>query len=515
MSINYSQEQRTQLHTRFDELQQKLIPLWKQIGRTDPGGNILEEANTVVVLPSLTGDIELDFPSQQAYEERMLFMLFLLRQPKKRIIYLTSMPIQEEIIDYYLHLLPSVNINHARRRLILISPQDGSTRHLVEKCLERPHLIQQIRDQIPNLDMAHLVPFLTTDLERDFAVQLGIPMYAADPCYFAFGTKSGCRRVFAEEGVQHPLGAEGLSTKNELINAIALMRAQKPSLKKVIVKHNEGVSGYGNAVLDLAELPAPGSPNEASAISTRLKELQFEAPDVQYDWYLDKFEERGGIVEEMISGEQMLSPSAQLRVSPLGDVQLLSTHDQMLGGPSGQLYLGARFPANPEYGPVISQEAIKIGERFAREGIVGRFAIDFVVVRDTSAGGEWQPYAIEVNLRKGGTTHPFLTLQYLTDGMYATKKGEFYTALGHTKHYVASDHLKSTAYKALTAADLIDVASNHRLHFDHTKQTGIVLHMLSCISALGEFGMTAIGDTPEHAEAIYQHYISVLDKAVA
>ena len=28
------------------------------------------------------------------------------------------------------------------------------------------------------------------------------------------------------------------------------------------------------------------------------------------------------------------------------------------------------------------------------------------------------PYAIELNLRKGGTTHPFLTLQFLTDGTY-------------------------------------------------------------------------------------------------
>ena len=48
-------------------------------------------------------------------------------------------------------------------------------------------------------------------------------------------------------------------------------------------------------------------------------------------------------------------------------------------------------------------------------GVIGQFALDFVVVQDT--GGDWLPYAIEVNLRKGGTTHPFLTLQfYLTAG---------------------------------------------------------------------------------------------------
>ena len=53
--------------------------------------------------------------------------------------------------------------------------------------------------------------------------------------------------------------------------------------------------------------------------------------------------------------------------------------------------------------------------------MLGRFAVDFVVVRD--GAGAWTPYAIELNLRKGGTTHPFLTLQFLTDGRYDPEHG--------------------------------------------------------------------------------------------
>jgi hypothetical protein len=37
----------------------------------------------------------------------------------------------------------------------------------------------------------------------------------------------------------------------------------------------------------------------------------------------------------------------QLRITPDGRVELLSTHDQLLGGPSGQSYLGCMFPADP------------------------------------------------------------------------------------------------------------------------------------------------------------------------
>jgi len=440
-------------------------------------------------------------------------MLFLLRQPHVRMIYLTSVPIPPEIIDYYLDILPSVSVTNARKRLILISPQDASERPLAQKLLERPNLIDQIRDRIPDLDMAHLVPFLTTDIERDFAVQLGIPMYAADPRFFAFGTKSGCRQVFAEEGVQHPLGVENLRSKGELVQALAQMRAKKPSMEKVIVKHNEGVSGYGNATLDLSGLPDPGSNDESAAVEKRLEKLQFELADVKFEWYIEQLEKQGGIIEELISGEEIASPSVQLRVTPLGDVELLSTHDQMLGGPSGQIYLGARFPAKSEFSSLIARESEKVGKRFAREGIVGRFALDFMVMRKKD--GNWDSYAIEVNLRKGGTTHPFLTLQFLTGGKYDAKSGAFKTAQGHAKYYVATDTLKSPAYKKLTPTDLFDLVSNHRLHFDHTKHTGVVLHMISGVSTLGKIGLTAIGDSPEQAEEIYERFIRVLEQTVA
>ena len=69
-----------------------------------------------------------------------------------------------------------------------------------------------------------------------------------------------------------------------------------------------------------------------------------------------------------------------MRVTPLGKVELLSTHDQLLGGPSGQSYFGCMFPADPGYATAITREAAKVGERLASEGVIGRFAIDFVAV---------------------------------------------------------------------------------------------------------------------------------------
>jgi len=52
---------------------------------------------------------------------------------------------------------------------------------------------------------------------------------------------------------------------------------------------------------------------------------------------------------------------------------------------------------------------------------------------------------------------------------------------------------------------------NHRLHFDHARQVGVVLHMLSAVGTCGRFGLTAVGDSPEEAEAIYQRALEVFD----
>src|SRR5437870_5141979 len=489
---------------QFDHLQKKLVPLWKSIERFN------QDPQTIVVVPSISIDAISEGAVMQAYEERFLFLLLLLRQPRARLIYVTSQAILPSIIDYYLDLLPGVIPSHAHQRLFLLSPLDGSVSPLSQKLLDRPRFIERIRSLISDPDRAHLVPFNTTDMEKELALRLGIPMYGADPKFFSLGTKSGCRKIFTEENVPHPLGYEDLGSKEEVIKAIAQMRVKKPSIQQVLLKLNEGVSGEGNAIIDLTGLPPPGNSKELSMLDERLQAMKFELPDVTYESYMQKLEERGAVVEERIIGEEFRSPSVQLRITPLGAVDLLSTHDQLLGGPSGQSYLGCMFPADTGYAALITQEAAKVGGRLAKEGVIGRFALDFVVVR--SKDGKWEPYAIEINLRKGGTTHPFLTLQFLTDGTYDPDTAIFTAPNGQQKFFVASDHVESPMYRTLTPDDLFDIVVRHNLHFDQTRQTGVVFHMMSALGELGRTGLTAVGNSHDDAKATYNRAVAVLDK---
>jgi hypothetical protein len=136
--------------------------------------------------------------------------------------------------------------------------------------------------------------------------------------------------------------------------------------------------------------------------------------------------------------------------------------------------------------------------------------LDFVVVR--AKNGKWEPYAIEINLRKGGTTHPFLTLQFLTDGTYNPETGIFTAPNGQQKFFVASDHVESPRYRTMTPDDLFDIVVRHNLHFDQTRQTGVVFHMMSALGELGRTGMTAVGNSHEDAKAMYDRAVAVLDE---
>jgi PGM1 C-terminal domain len=486
----------------FSRLQERMPAVWDawRLGLED---------ESVVVVPSVTLDPAAPGAGSlsQAFEERLLFLLLLLRQPRLRMIYVTSMPIKPSIIEYYLALLPGVIPSHAMARLNLLSVGDSSPRPLSAKLLDRPRMLSKIAAMIPNRQFSHLIPYSTTALERDIALTLGIPMYAADPRLAELGSKTGCRRLFAEEGIQHPLGVEDLHSFDDVTDAIMKMLEERPSIDEVIVKLNEGVSGAGNALVDLLGIADTADPGRRTEVAQRVRSMQLESAATTISAYEAKLEQNGGVVEERIVGVELLSPSVQLRVLPDRSVELLSTHDQLLGGKSGQSYLGCIFPADPAYSRLISAPAMTIGERLASEGALGRFAVDFVVKRDTA--GRWSAYAIELNLRKGGTTHPFLTLQFLTDGSYDGASGRFLIPGGEQRYLIATDHLESSDMRALAVEDLFDIVARHGLHFE-SRQTGVVFHMISSLTEHGRIGLTAVGQSPDEARRIYQDAQQVL-----
>jgi hypothetical protein len=446
------------------------------------------------------------------YEERLLFFLMLLRRPRTRVLFLTSQAINPTVVDYYLHLLSGVPTSHARKRLMLMDCADASIIPLSEKILGRPRMLRRIRTIISQYETAHMVCFNSSKLERSLAVQLGIPLYANDPSLLDLGTKSGCRETFKEAGILHPEGFERLKSASEIVEALATLKGRHPDMRRAVVKLNEGFSGEGNALFYFDGIEARSAADLEQQIRNNLPELRFEAKGETWESFEEKYEDMGGIVEQFIEGEVKRSPSIQCRVNAVGGAQPISTHDQLLGGPTGQVFMGCTFPADDDYRLEIQDAGMRVAEVLASKGVLGRFATDFVSI--PAQDGSWQHYAIEVNLRKGGTTHPFLTLRFLTDGNYDPMTGDFYAQNGNPKYYYASDTVQSNQYKGLSPDDLIDIAVYHDLHFHASTERGVVFHLMGALSEFGKLGVVCIGDNPQQAQFIYKRTRSVLDEEV-
>jgi hypothetical protein len=488
----------------FAGIQERLTPLARRLV-ADPG-----VPQTVVVVPSLTLDPEelAKISGAHHYEERLLCMLMLLRLPRTHLVFVTSQHIPMAIVDYYLHLLPGVPLRHARRRLTLLSCHDASDVPLTQKILDRPRLVERIREAIADPNSAHLSCFNSTALERTLAVRLGIPLYGNDPQLNHLGTKSGSRQVFREAGVSLPDGFEDLRDEEDIVEAIVALKRRHSELRRVAIKLDEGFSGEGNAVFSFAGVP------EGRDLARWVREelparIKFEAKGETWEHYCHKFAAMGGIVESWVEGGEVRSPSVQCRINPLGEAAVVSTHDQVLGGPTGQIFLGSTFPADEAYSRDLVEAGQRVGRVLKDRGALGRFAIDFISVKREE---DWEHAAIEINLRKGGTTHPYLILRFLTDGVYDPEDGIYCTPTAKPCYYYASDNLQSAAYKGLTPDDLVDIAVNNGLHFDSASQQGVIFHLIGALSQYGKLGTVCIGDSHESARKFYNDTVEVLDR---
>ena len=495
---------------RFARLYAQLPHLWQNLMAD---GHVEQ---TVLVVPSLSLDKEelQKLKGVRHYEERLLFLLILLSLPKTRVIFVTSEPIHPHIVDYYLQLLPGIPFSHARRRLEMFATHDSShNKSLSQKILERPALMRRIRKAIGTAKNTHLTVFNVTPAEKQLSVALDIPLLGPDPKHLHHGSKSGSRKLFRQAGVPMPEGFEDLKSADDIVDCCLELWKRKPHLKRLVIKINEGFSGEGNAIMPLDCLEGVTDPKEAREILAKEIPLRarYQAPGMNWEGFLRKFVEMEGIVEEFLEGDPKESPSVQLRITPLGESQLISTHDQKLGGPDGQVFIGCSFPASPVYRAELHRAGSAIGEVLAKSGVIGRLSIDFLAI-PTEEGG-WDMFAVEINLRKGGTTHPFRTLQFLTGGRYNPETGTFQSGTSIPKYYFASDNLESEEYKGLLPQDLIDIVTYTGLHYNSSSNTGVVFHMIGALSEFGKIGVTCVGDSPEEAEQLYQRTLETLEWA--
>jgi hypothetical protein len=449
------------------------------------------EEGTIVVVPSATFALaELQkIVGIARYEERLLCMLLWLRKPGLRMVYVTSLPVDPAIVDYYLGFVPDPA--GARARLTMITLEDPDPEALAPKLVHRPEVLDAIAAAAGPADQAYLLPFNVTEHEQAVSERLQLAVYGPPPEAAALGSKSGSRRVARQAGVAVLPGEEDLRSVPELDAAVERLRGAGAAA--AVAKLNNGFSGQGNAILDL----------HAGGHSVLACPTTFCAGEESWASFAIKMQDEGAIVEELVRRAGTTSPSVQVRIAPNGAVEVVSTHDQILGGPENQVYLGCRFPASPEYRLVIQEQAVWVAEVLAAEGVMGSFGIDFIVPPDGEV------YLSEINLRMGGTTHPYWMARLATGATYDAGTGELVVG-GQRRCYVASDNLKADGLKGRTPADVIAEVRRRGWAFDPERGTGTTLHLLGALPDHGKMGVVCIAATMDEAESLFAEVTTTL-----
>lgn len=491
----------------YERMKPLLAALWKDVF---PGN---DAHYTSVIIPSVSMDAQTLLRHGEAlvYEEVLLFLLIRLRNPKARVIYVTSLPISAAIREYYLQFLAGIPASHAAARLTFLCAHDGSPRPLAEKILERPRLLERIRARIPDPARAYITVLRATPLERRLALRLGIPMNAADPEMQALCTKSWARQILKEAGLEVPLGCENLRDEADLRQAVLDLAGRRRGLRRAIVKLEHSYWDEGNALLTLP--PAPTRESVAAALRSLSSSLAGETAES----YMARWVRTGGVVEEFLEDITGVA-SGQVRINPRAQVSLTSSHEEVRGGPNGFLSEGCRFPAPDPFRAQVQAQALRVGDLLASRGLVSRVSVEFLVRpgRVSERGRpEVQLAATEINLGVGGATHPLLAVRFLCEGTLDPATGLFLSPTGRPKYYRATDHLRSAAYRGLLPEDLVEITTMNGLGYSPHTESGALFYMLGALSEHGWVGLVAIGNTREEAEAVHHRVVTTLERETA
>lgn len=191
------------------------------------------------------------------------------------------------------------------------------------------------------------------------------------------------------------------------------------------------------------------------------------------------------------------SPSVQVLINPGQRSRVISTHDQILGGHARQVFIGCQFPAHESYRWEITRYALAIAAGLAEQSVRGVCSIDFLVTV-----GKPSIYFCEINLRLGGTTHPFGISKYITSSRYDEESGLLQTRFG-PRYYVASDNAQIERLVGRSASTVLNIMSASGLLFSRFLSAGVTLHQLGSIPTCGKFGLCSVAPSLQQARSAF------------
>ncbi|MGK0366878.1 MAG: hypothetical protein ACI9QD_000008 [Thermoproteota archaeon] len=469
--------------------------------------------HTIVVVPSLSIKEEAlkNIVGIIHYESRALWEILRASNKNTNIVFVSSLPIKNEAKNHFFKSLP--NPFDVKKRVKFISPNNESLDvNLGEKILSNPETLNEVKEAIKG-KLSYLSVFITTEIEHKLAKELNIPLYGHETSLSYYLTKSGNKKIFRESDVPFCQSIEDIKSVDALMDSIVTLWGKYRSLKRIMVKLDNGVSGIGNAILTLGktwiEFNQLDEKTKKNYLLSKLVSMKFQSDKINWQSYsLDI--PTGCIIEVFAEGESKNSPSAQGRILPSGKVEILSTHEQILDE-RGLTFLGSIFPANNNYKHILQDSCLKIGTKLSTLGFIGPFSVDFLITNDN---GIKRIYVIEINIRQGGTTHPYQTTKILTNSRYCDKSALLVNDSGEEVFYMSNDNLVHSELKGTKVSKFLEFMEDVQINYNQDSGEGVVFHLLGALTSNGKLGYTSIANSTERAQELSSEVIKLTNQYI-
>ena len=377
-------------------------------------------------------------------------------------------------------------------RLHLVAVGDPSIGTLSEKLLRparRPR--PRLREPRRSRRRRRMLPFNVTPAEQAWPTPWACRSAGRRPTWCGWGRSRAPARWPCEAGVAGARGARRTSSRwPSWRRPSPAIRARRPRRRGGGGQAQQRVLGPGQRH---HRARRPGRP--AAGVDDHVLRRRGVVADVRGQ---DR-RPRAPSSRSWCGCDGLRSPSVQLRIAPGGEVEVLSTHDQILGGPESQVYLGLPLPGRARLPPGHpGRGAAGWARCWPARGSSASFGIDFLVTpagrrlpeRDQPAHGRHHPPVLD-----GPAGHR----RRLRPG-----SGRAAAPAGSPACYVATDNLKSDRLVGRTPAEVIGLRRRRRpglrprhRHGGHPAPPGRPPRRH------GKMGVTCIADSPEAADDLY------------
>ncbi|MFI1920405.1 hypothetical protein [Nocardia sp. NPDC020380] len=432
-------------------------------------------------------------------------------RPDLVVIQLQAPPLGEHVLDFLFGCLPSRR-EDVRDRHALVDVADDRPMHLSEKVATDTELIERIARTIRVARRSgHVIEGLSCYASSISMARLArlwdIPLLDTCPELLVWGTKSGARQLFRAANIPHLEGSYHVSRGvDDLVQTLArLTRRLDSPAWMVKLDHGFG-SGHGNSVVDTRTLGKPITAKTLAQASCPCSERTTTTE------FLDLVEQYGCIVERRIEaapGSALAWPSALAYLSRSShdapvQVEFLGVHDQLIGS-TGEFH-ACRYPADGRYRQQVISLSGKLFARLAQLGVTGHAGVDFIA--EPAVGRLW---AVEINLRQTGTTHPHRTARACIRGAWRADGTAAYSNGGEV-HYKATDAISSPHYVGIGSAELISaLQSAPTVAFDPATGTGTIPHLWSTLAPHGKIGATFFSTSIEGCDQLETAFVQLLE----